>query len=283
MHNLAIIGVGLIGGSLALALKESNFVKEVIGFGRNQQNLDLALELGVIDAHTKSITEAVHGADIIVIATPVQSVANVLVEIAPIVSSQAVITDVGSVKGSVITDIENKLGKLPANFIPGHPIAGTEKSGAGAAFATLYHNHKVILTPLADNDPVAVNKVSEMWQQAGAEVVKMDVAEHDRILAATSHLPHLLAFGLVDTLARSKDQKRIFEFAAGGFRDFTRIASSNPTMWRDICLTNGDAIKQHLNSFRAELDEIESAITSQDADALYELFNRAKITRDKFS
>ncbi len=280
-RRLAIIGVGLIGGSLARALRRAGKRLEIVGYGRNHLNLQRALELGVIDRFETRIADAVQGADMIVVAVPVGSMAKVLRELAPHVAAEAVVTDVGSTKGSVIDDARGALGELLPQFVPGHPIAGNERRGVEASTAGLFEDRAVLLTPVAETRPVALARVRAMWQTTGARVIEMDAGRHDRILAATSHLPHVLAFALVDTLARMDDSEEIFNYAAGGFRDFTRIASSDPLMWRDICVANRDAILAALGEYRNGLDAIMQAVERGDGDALMKLFERAKAVRDR--
>jgi len=282
IQRLAIIGVGLIGGSLALALRQGGACREVVGCGRNQANLDRALALGVIDRYTQDPAEAVAGADMVLVAVPLGAMRTVFEAMRPGLSPETVITDVGSAKASVVLDAQAAWGELPAGFVPGHPIAGTEQSGVEAAFATLYQGRRVILTPLATSGEEAVARVRSMWEVAGAVVESMSVAHHDEVLAATSHLPHMLAFGLVDSLARMRDNDEIFRYAAGGFRDFTRIASSDPVMWRDICLANRSALLDMMARYKEDLRLIEDAIEAADGEALLEIFTRAKAARDRF-
>ncbi len=280
IRRLALLGVGLIGGSLVRALRAANHVDHVVGYGRGRQNLEMALELGVIDQMAASVAEAVDGADMVVIAVPLAAIEPLLREIKGALAEDAVVTDVGSVKGSVVADARRVFGEVPVNLIPGHPIAGTEQSGVEYSFAELYRGRRVILTPMPNRDEVALQRVVEMWQSAGAEVIEMEVQHHDEVLAATSHLPHLLAYGLVDTLARQEAHREIFRFAAGGFRDFSRIASSNPVMWRDISIANRQPLLDALALFRQQLDGMERMIRDQDSEALLELFARAKQARD---
>ncbi len=280
---LCVIGVGLIGGSLALALKAAGAVGEVVGVGRSAANLALARERGIIDRASHDPARAVQGADLVLLAVPVGSVEAVCRQLAETLPETAVLTDVGSVKGAVVAQVRRAFGgRVPARFVPGHPIAGTEQSGAGAAFAELYRGRRVLLTPLPETDPAATARVEAMWRAAGAEVEQMSVAHHDEVLAATSHLPHMLAFGLVDSLARQEESREIFRYAAGGFRDFTRIASSDPVMWRDICVHNAEAILAALQAYRADLAELERAIAARDGAALEAIFRRAKAARDRF-
>lgn len=282
INRLSIIGVGLIGGSLARALKAAGACNEIVGWGRSEEPLQKALALGVIDRAETDLAAAVKEADVVVIGVPVGAMESVLSQLKPHLEPQTVVTDVGSTKGSVIAAAQKVFGILPPRFIPGHPIAGTEKSGVEASFAELYRNRRVILTPDEDSDPDAVTLVRRLWEQAGAEVIEMSVVHHDEVLAATSHLPHMLAFTLVDTLARLEDHDDIFRFAAGGFRDFTRIASSNPQMWHDICLNNRDALLKMLRRFSDELNTLAAAIENGDGQALLETFERAKAARDDY-
>uniref|UniRef100_UPI0025EE3AA4 prephenate dehydrogenase n=1 Tax=uncultured Thiocystis sp. TaxID=1202134 RepID=UPI0025EE3AA4 len=260
IERLAIIGVGLIGGSLARALRAAGAVREVVGCGRALPNLEKAQALGVIDRFTQAPAEAVADADLIFVAVPLGAMRGVFDAIRAHLQPETVITDGGSVKGSVVLDASAAFGALPPRLVPGHPIAGTEHSGVEASFAELYRNRRVILTPLPDTDPDALARVQAMWETCGAEVTLMSVAHHDEVLAATSHLPHMLAFGLVDALARMRENDEIFRYAAGGFRDFTRIASSNPVMWRDICLANREALSAMLARFGVEMTDLAESI-----------------------
>ena len=282
IDRLAIIGVGLIGGSLARALRAADRVGEIVGCGRGRANLDEAVELGVIDRYTHDIAEAVAGADMVFLAVPLGAMRGAFAAIRDAVRPDAVITDGGSAKGSVVADCQSAAPELLQRFVPGHPIAGTERNGVGASFAELYQNRRIILTPLAENAAADVARVRSMWEACGAEVTEMPVAHHDEVLAATSHLPHMLAFGLVDLLARMKENDEIFRYAAGGFRDFTRIASSNPEMWRDICVANREALGPMLTAFAEELNELAQMISAADGDRLLEIFERAKAARDRY-
>jgi prephenate dehydrogenase len=282
INNLTIIGVGLIGGSFARAIRAAGQVESICGCGRQLENLEKARALGIIDSYSQDIKQAVKDADLIFIATPVGSFKHILEQIKDAVKDGAIITDGGSTKGSVINMAEQVFGQVPVNFVPGHPIAGTENSGVEASFATLYQNHRVILTPLADTNPEALAIVTKLWQAAGSHVINMEYHHHDQVLAATSHLPHLLAFSLVNTLTTLDEKQEIFENAAGGFRDFTRIASSDPNMWQDICLANKDALLEHLDHFTSDLNQLRTALEQSDADTLRQIFIRAKQSRDDF-
>jgi len=282
IRRLAVIGVGLIGGSLARALREAGEVKEIVGCGRSRENLEKAVELGVIDRYSHDVGEAVKGADMIFVGVPLGAMKGVFEAMKGHLADDAILTDGGSAKGSVVRDATEAFGELPRRFVPGHPIAGTEKNGVEASFSTLYRNRRVILTPLAGTDPDAVARVRAMWEACGAEVTEMPVEHHDEVLAATSHLPHMLAFGLVDALARMKENDEIFRYAAGGFRDFTRIASSNPVMWRDICIANAPALSHMLAAFADEMKDLAETIAAGDGDHLLEIFERAKAARDRY-
>jgi prephenate dehydrogenase len=280
IQRLSILGVGLIGGSLARALKRVGQCGEVIGCGRNLANLQQGIELGVIDRYTTDPAEAVQDADMVIVAVPLGTMAPMFAAIREALSPDAIITDVGSAKATVVRDARQYLGKHLPRFVPGHPIAGTEKSGVAASFAELFENRRVILTPVPETDPQATAKVTTMWTYTGAEVIEMGVEHHDEVLAATSHLPHVLAYTLVDTLARLADHPEIFRFAAGGFRDFTRIASSDPTMWHDICIANRDAILKMIEYFARDLAQLTEAIKNGDSQFIQTVFTRAKAARD---
>jgi prephenate dehydrogenase len=282
LGRLAVIGVGLIGGSLARALREAGAVDHVTGCGRGRENLEQAIELGVIDRYTHDIADAVMDADIVFLSVPLGAMPDAFAVLADALPGNALVTDGGSAKGSVVTACRERAPGLLPRFVPGHPIAGTEKNGVAASFASLYRNRRVILTPLPENRPAAIETVTTMWAQCGAEVTEMSVEHHDEVLAATSHLPHMVAFALVDMLARLKENDEIFRYAAGGFRDFTRIASSNPTMWRDICIANRDALGSMLSAFAGELNLLAERLDDSDGDALLEIFERAKAARDRY-
>lgn len=280
IQRLCVIGVGLIGGSLARALRDAGEVGEVVGSGRNEDNLRAAVRLGVVDRYDTDPARAVVGADVVVVAVPLGAIEPVMRAIVPHLSPEAVVTDVGSAKGSVVADVERVYGHAPPHFVPGHPIAGTEKSGVEAAFATLFQRRRVILTPLAETAAAAHHLVRNMWELTGAEVIDMGVRHHDAVLAATSHLPHMLAYTLVDTLARLDDRAEIFRYAAGGFRDFTRIASSDPRMWHDICVANREQLLEMIALFGADLERLAEAIRTDDRAAILATFERAKRARD---
>jgi prephenate dehydrogenase len=282
IERLCVIGVGLIGGSLARALRDAGFCRQVVGAGRNPQHLQTAVDLGVIDRYETDLALAVAGADMVLVAVPLGAMATVFSAIKGHLAEGAVVTDAGSAKGGVIEAVTQAFNGLPPSFVPGHPIAGTEQSGVEASFAGLYKHRRVILTPLPETDSHAIDRVRDMWEAAGAHVVIMDPVHHDAVLAATSHLPHVLAYTLVETLARLGDDGEVFDYAAGGFRDFTRIASSDPVMWRDICLANGDAIQLMIEHFVAALQGLTIAIQNRDGQQLLELFTSAKAARDHY-
>lgn len=279
--QLTVIGVGLIGGSLARALRQAGLVRTVVGSGRGEANLQRAVELGVIDRYELDPARAVAEADVVVVGVPLGAMRAVFTAIAPALKPTAIVTDVGSAKATVVADAQAAFGSR-STFVPGHPIAGTEKSGVEASFAELFQRRKVILTPLPETDPAATAMVRALWEAAGAQVLEMSVAHHDEVLAATSHLPHLLAYGLVDTLSRWDDSSEIFQYAAGGFRDFTRIASSDPIMWRDICVANRGAVSTALDRYLEELTQLAALVRAGDGAALEAVFRRAKETRDRF-
>ena len=282
INKLVIFGVGLIGGSLALALREAHFCKTVVGCSRNAVHLQKAVDLGVIDSFSLDPAEAVRDADMVLLAVPMGAMRHLLQQIKPALSADAILTDAGSTKGSIVAEVAQVFGADFTRFVPGHPIAGREKSGVEAAIPDLYINRRVILTPQAHTDADAVAKVEAMWRVTGALLEQMPVELHDQVLAATSHLPHVLAFSLVDTLLNMPQREDILRYAAGGFRDFTRIASSDPVMWRDICLTNKAAILAVIAAFQHNLGEFAALIDAQDGEALHNRMANAKQARDNY-
>ncbi|MBF0265189.1 MAG: prephenate dehydrogenase/arogenate dehydrogenase family protein [Gammaproteobacteria bacterium] len=283
INRLAVIGVGLIGGSFALSLKNKGLVGSVIGVGRNEDNLILAKQLNIIDEYSTSLKEAVETADVVFIAVPVSKYDDVFKEIKQHIKHGTIITDGGSTKVNIIEAANREFSEsINQFFVPGHPIAGNEKSGAGAAIDSLYVNHKIILTPTKSTDKTALELVTKLWQSIGANVVLMEPVHHDLVLGATSHLPHALAFSLVNMLATLNEREEIFEYAAGGFKDFTRIASSDPKMWQDICLANKDVLLKHIQMYKEELDELSKALKDDHSEYLFNYFSRSKQTRDKF-
>lgn len=282
IKRLVIFGVGLIGGSLGQALRAAGQVNEIVGCSRNAENLQEAQRLGVIDSWTTDPAAACAGADVGVLAVPLGAMEPLARAIAPHWPEQALLTDVGSSKVAVIEAIRAGFGELPRHFVAGHPIAGTERSGVSAAFPTLFQKRLVILTPADETSPLATNRIASMWRAAGARVEFMTPNHHDHILAATSHLPHVLAFALVASLARFGASDEIFHYAAGGFRDFTRIASSDPLVWRDICIANRDAILDVTAQFQRDLEQLRETIARADGAALEQEFAFAKQARDRF-
>ena len=283
LDRVLIIGLGLIGGSFAKALKIRSCVGEIVGADRNEDECRLGLELGVIDRVAADLEAEVSAADLVVLAVPVKAMESVLEQIRPWLRLRTLVTDVGSTKGNLVAAARRLFGQLPPTFIPGHPIAGAEKSGVRAADADLFERHKVILTPLPETDPNATLELARLWQAVGAEVLQMEVERHDEVLAATSHLPHLLAFSLVDTLAREEENLDIFRYAAGGFRDFTRIAASDPTMWHDICIANRTAVLAQIDRYTTGLGRLREAVDTSDSQAMLGIFTRAKAARDHFT
>ena len=282
-EKVAFIGLGLIGSSLARVIRAQGLARQIVASTRSQSTLAEALHLGVIDAGFADPIDAVRDADLIVLAMPVQATEAVLRAIAPVLRSDALITDVGSTKGNVVAAAHAVFGAvLPSGFVPAHPIAGAEKSGVAAGHAQLFAHHKVILTPLASTDPIALQRVVQLWQAAQADVLCMSVAEHDEILAQTSHLPHLLAFNLIEQLASNHHNLEIFRYAAGGLRDFTRIAASDPLMWHDIFLANRDAVLSALDAFETQLATLRGLIEQRDSEPLIGMLTRAQAARKHF-
>jgi len=286
INKFVVVGIGLIGGSLATGLKQRGACAEVIGIARKSETCTEAVNHGVVDrAYTslQDIAGELGQGDVIFIAVPTLSVNAVFEEIKNYISPAVTITDGASVKGSVQRAAEAIFGVMPPQFVLGHPIAGSEKSGVTAANPNLYENHRVILTPLENTSSQHSDLVTRMWQAVGAEVLSMSVAEHDEVLGATSHLPHVIAYSLVDTLAQDIKNPNIFRYAAGGFRDFTRIASSDPVMWHDIMRANKTAILQSMDLFIDNLSRLRSGIEHEDSDYLLNVFSRAKEARDEFT
>ncbi len=286
INKFVVVGMGLIGGSLATGLKQRGICREVIGIGRSEQTCADALAHKVVDrAYTslEPIASELTAGDIIFIAVPTLSVESVLADVKRWVSAAVTLTDGASVKGSVAQAALRVFGELPAQLVLGHPIAGSEKSGVTAANPNLYEKHRVILTPDTATGAEHLQRVTQMWESVGAEVLAMSVAEHDEVLAATSHLPHVIAYSLVDTLAQDIGNPNIFRYAAGGFRDFTRIASSDPVMWHDIMRANRAAILDSMDMFIANLSRLRASIEQEDSEYLLTVFSRAKEARDEFT
>jgi len=280
MDRLALVGVGLIGGSLTRSLKRAGVVGEVVGVARTRETLQKALDLGAIDRAENEVEAAVVGADMVVIATPMQTIPVILEQLDHCMEPRTVVTDVGSAKRHVVDAVEKGFSRNRDRFVPGHPIAGREHAGVEASTADLFKGKSVILTPESYTDPEATALVAAMWRETGAVVESMDARNHDRLLAATSHLPHVAAYALVDFLAQHDDSEMLFRLAAAGFYDFTRIASSDPVMWRDIGLTNREELLKVLQGYRSKIDQLIEAVDESDGNALFECFERSKRSRD---
>jgi len=283
IEHLAVLGVGLIGGSLAASLKKRDCVKHVSGYGRSQANLTLASRLGLIDKVSNSVEEAVRGADVVLIASPIGAIGELLDEIRQHAPKKAIVTDVGSAKAGVIAIAESALGDRFPLFVPGHPVAGSERSGASAADPELFVDHWAVLTPLNETDPDALRIVRRMWEAAGAKVKMMTPEAHDRLLAMISHLPHATAYGLTMQLARQDGRDDLFDLAAGGFLDITRIASSDPVMWRDIFIDNRDEVLSLIAEHKNVLSELEALIETRDLAGLEGWCAEAKRIRDRLA
>ncbi len=280
INKITIIGVGLIGGSLALALKERNLAKVVFGYGRDQSRLEEAQKLNVIDAFSTNIKEAIDESNIVVIATPVGTFKDILDQIEPLISSNVIITDVGSTKSDIVNIVNDVLRDKSSCFIPAHPIAGKERSGFEVSDSNLYDGKKVIITPQETNSPESIDVIDQMWKNVGADVDFMSAESHDNLLGMTSHLPHMLAFSLVNYLVDQNPNASIY--AGGGFKDFSRIASGDAVMWRDICLQNKNQIMNHLKGYQSNLNDLLEAINDEDSEKLGQLFTTAKKTRDSW-
>ena len=278
--RVVIAGVGLIGGSFSLALKAAGIADEIVGIGRTRAALENAKKLGVIDVIADNWADALQNADLVLLAMPVGQMENSFRDLIPHLETKTLLTDAGSTKSDVVAAARARLGMQISQFIPAHPIAGGEKSGADAAMATLFNDRRVVLTPLVENSPADVEAISKMWEQCGARVSRLDPEAHDRIFAAVSHLPHLLAFALVDEFASRENADELFAFAAGGFRDFSRIASSHPEMWRDICVANRHALLTELDAYMIQLMHARVMLASADASGLEAMFASARLRRE---
>lgn len=276
----AVIGVGLIGGSFALALKNAGVVERVVGVGRDEENLRAAVARGIIDEASHDAADAARDADLIFVATPVGTMAQVFAQIAPVLKPDALITDGGSTKQSVIAAAREALGARVSQFVPSHPIAGSEKSGAIAASSTLYATREVVITPLPENSPEDIVRVRALWVHCGAQVVEMSPAQHDALMAAVSHAPHFIAFAYMDAIAMGRDPAETLAHAGAGLRDFTRLASSHPRMWSDICMANREALLAELERFERSAAELHALLRQQDAAGLEARFTNARILRD---
>jgi len=277
--KIVIFGVGLIGGSFALALRKAHAVDSVVGFGRSAATLQQAQQLGIIDRIGQDVAAEVGDADLVLLATPVGQMAELMARIAPHLGTHTLITDGGSTKSDVVLEAYAQLGSKVAQFVPAHPIAGDEQSGPAAARTGLYLGKKVVLTPLPENTPQAVARVQAAWQACGANIHQLTHGEHDQVFAAVSHLPHLLSFALAHDLAQRDNRELLLSFAASGFRDFTRIAASSPEMWRDICLANREALLKELQIYIAELNQMSTALAAGDAAQLEQTFRTARELR----
>ena len=284
LNKLVIIGVGLIGGSFALALRNAGLVKHIVGVGRSLQNMQCAVERGVIDEIATDMASALHNTDLVFLAMPVGQTADTMAQIAPHLHANTIITDAGSTKQDVIAAARHHLPlQNRHHFVPGHPIAGTEQSGAQAAQADLYHNKHVILTPSPETSADTVEQVSQLWLACGAQVSIMPAAEHDQVLAATSHLPHILAFTMMNYLNHSTNHpENMLRFAGSGLRDFTRIAGSSPEMWRDICLANREALLRQIDGYQNELLALQEMLKNNEGGALEKAFTQARSVRDNW-
>ncbi len=282
--KLCIIGVGLIGGSIARTVRQRGLSKTTVGFGRDIDlaNLQKAKQLGVIDNYSLDIAVAAADADCIIIATPVGAIESVFALLKPVWNEKAIYTDVGSTKTNVFILAKKIFGKVPDNLVPAHPIAGAEQCGVEASVDNLFVNKRLIITPDKSTRPDAVQKIREFWERLGSQVAAMEAGHHDAVLAATSHLPHIVAFALVDMLGHKDEQSEIFKYAASGFRDFTRIASSDPAMWRDICAANKNEINTLIQQFKVELDKIGQLLDNDDYDQLFKTFTYAGKARQRF-
>jgi prephenate dehydrogenase len=278
-NKVAIVGVGLIGGSFALALKKAQAANQIVGIGRSSAVLSRAHTLGIIDTIATSIEQTVSGADLVLIAAPVAQTSQILASIAPILEPATIVTDAGSTKSDVVAAAYAALGDKVGQFVPGHPIAGSEANGPDAATAELYFGKKIVLTPLPENPISAVEKVASAWQQCGATTYQLSPERHDRVFAAVSHLPHLLAYALVDQIDRSDDANLLFQFAASGFRDFTRIAGSSPEMWRDIALANRSALMQEIDVYSTRISSLKIMLDTVDSAGLLTMFSNAQRAR----
>ena len=282
INKLVVIGVGLIGGSFALALKKAGMVRQVVGVGRSRKNLKDALRLGVIDKAETDAAHAVAGADLVLVGAPVGQMPGIFARIAPFLSPQTVVTDAGSTKQDVIKAARKHLGAHYPMFVPAHPIAGTEHSGAAAAFPELFRDRNLILLPQKETKAAAVRLVRSAWAACGANIVRLDAAEHDEIFGAVSHLPHVVAFALVNLLGQRRDAKRLLGFSGGGLRDTVRIAGSSPEMWRDICVANRGALVPLLDGYISELEAARASLAAGDGDALESMFSAAQQARARW-
>ena len=282
VERLAIVGVGLIGGSVGRALRDSSAATEIIGYGRNPVHLSRAVELGLVDRWSTVLSDAVAGAEVVMVATPVGAMPGLFTRLVDLVSPTCIVTAAGSVKKKVVDAARASFGRSVARFVPGHPIAGLEQSGVEAATGDLFKGHKVILTPTPDTDPKAVAQIDSLWRTTGAQLMDMSPERHDRLLALTSHLPHMLAYALVNLLAdQAQDEGECFDLAAGGFYDISRIASSDPVMWRDICLHNADEVLARIGEYQDMMARLAALVKVIDAEGLEQMFRKARGARSR--
>jgi prephenate dehydrogenase len=282
VEKLAIVGVGLIGGSIGRALRDGSAATEIIGYGRNPVHLSRAVELGLVDRWSTVLGDAVAGAEVVVVATPVGAMPDLFTQLVDLISPTCIVTDAGSVKKQVVDAAGASFGRSVARFVPGHPIAGLERSGVEAASGDLFRGHKVILTPTPDTDPKAVAQIDSLWRMTGAQLMDMSPERHDRLLALTSHLPHMLAYALVNLLAdHAQDEGECFDLAAGGFYDISRTASSDPVMWRDICLHNADEVLARIGEYQDMMTRLAALIKVKDAGGLEQMFRKARGARSR--
>ncbi len=282
VERLAIVGVGLIGGSIGRALRDSSAATEIIGYGRNSVHLSRAVELGLVDRWSTVLSDAVAGAEVVMVATPVGAMPGLFSQLVDLVSPTCIVTDAGSVKKKVVDAARASFGRSVARFVPGHPIAGLEQSGVEAATGDLFRGHKVILTPTPDTDPKAVAQIDSLWRTTGAQLMDMSPERHDRLLALTSHLPHMLAYALVNLLAdQAQDEGECFDLAAGGFYDISRVASSDPVMWRDICLHNADEVLARIGEYQDMMARLAALVKVKDAEGLEQMFRKARGARSR--
>jgi prephenate dehydrogenase len=282
LGKVVIVGVGLIGGSFALALKSAGAAQVIVGMGRSPEALARALELGIIDEATDSPQHALRGADLVLIAAPVAQTGTILASLLPWLEEGTVVTDAGSTKSDVVAAARAALGERVRQFVPGHPIAGRESNGPDAALAGLYRGKKAVLTPLPENAPAAVERVAAAWRACGAIIHQLGAQEHDKVFAAVSHLPHLLAYALVDDIAAKPHAELLFQYAASGFRDFTRIAGSSPEMWRDISLANREALLGELDAYLAQLTSLRAKLAAGDGAGLERVYANAQRARHEW-
>lgn len=281
-EKVVIFGVGLIGGSFALALRQAGMAGHIVGVGRSAQAMARALELGIIDQVAPSIESAMAGASLVLIAAPVAQTGAILASLLPFLEDATVLTDAGSTKGDVVAAARSALGARLGQFVPGHPIAGRETNGPDAAIATLYRGKKAVLTALPENPPATIEAVAAAWRACGAIVHQLTPQEHDTVFASVSHLPHLLAYALVDDIAAKPHAELLFQYAASGFRDFTRIAGSSPEMWRDISLANQGALLGELDAYLAQLTQLRTLLAARDGSAIFAVFANAQQARQRW-